>query len=563
MNEKISKILIEIEKLVEKDQVIRESFLQSLFTKYSLTNKDINDIYNYLDENEIETIEDNQFDEESNIIDLDEIEIIEEDNKKKNEHGYIKDPVGAYLREIGKIKLLSPKKERNLAKQLYDLRILLDTIDQNSPEYEEYFDQYIDLKNRFAEHNLRLVVSIAKNYKNRGLDFIDLIQEGNLGLDRAIDKFDYTLGFKFSTYASWWIRQSITRAIDEQSTTIRIPIHIKEKINKLNRITEQFKRDYHRTPTNDELLPLMYPLAIETLERNLGRKATDKEIRFELQRCNDELLYLQKMNRETDTVSLDSPIKNDEEEDDTLIDFIADEKTKDVAENVIQANLRQNIKTILEDLTVRERITIMMRYGLYDEIIEDEEREALATKIVLNLIPQKERELIEEFNTKANELTKVEPVNFRSVRPISYRHYLDEQPILIDYYKTKDPNYNKNSRNSNYDNAIKTIASYNTIAVSGGNNRSTSKSKPKVSNLNNNLNINTYFYLKEKYKKYYEQAYIVLTHGNPSTLEEIGEIFGITRERTRQIQVQGVSKIQHPRRRVLIRDYAEERRRFF
>ena len=581
MKKNIKNVLMEIQELLDNNQLITESILQSLFAKYSLTIKDMNVIYIYLNENNIEFDQDSEFDEEPNNMELDEIDAkFDQDSEFDEEPNNIdlneKDIVGKYsnyngnkrasndliqmyLTEIAKKEVFTPKQERKLGKQLYDLRQLLDETDKDSIEYQNLLDQYIEIKNYFAEHNLKLVVSIAKRYVGRGMLFSDLIQEGNIGLNRAIEKFDYTKGFKFSTYATWWIKQSITRAIAEQSRTIRVPVHAQEKINKVNRITQQLTQELHRKPTNDEIFPLMYTHILENLEERLGRKPTIRETNDEIKRCKEELLFLQATDSQTSPVSLDKPVKEEENESriTTLTEFIVDENVKDPSEEVIQSNLRKKINTILNDLTIRERLFIIMRYGLYDDIIKPEEKEALATKIVLKMLSKKEKEHIIEINTQANALSELEPINLKStnpIKPITYKEYLNKLPALIDYYKFKDSDYDTNSKDSNYDMAIKTIVCYNALGASNNN-------KNQASNINNNLNISTYYYLIDNFKEYYDYAYKILTQDNPSTLEFIGDLFDVTRERVRQIQKSGTDKIRRvPQKRMLIKDFVEERR---
>ena len=229
----------------------------------------------------------------------------------------IEDPVRMYLKEIGKVPLLSAEEEIELAKRM------------------ENGDQ--EAKKRLAEANLRLVVSIAKRYVGRGMLFLDLIQEGNLGLIKAVEKFDYRKGYKFSTYATWWIRQAITRAIADQARTIRIPVHMVETINKLIRVSRQ-------------------------LLQELGREPTPEEISEEMGMPVDRVREILKISQEP--VSLETPIG--EEEDSHLGDFIQDDNVPVPAEAASFTLLREQLVEVLGTLTEREQKVLRLRFGLYD-----------------------------------------------------------------------------------------------------------------------------------------------------------------------------------------------------
>ena len=229
----------------------------------------------------------------------------------------IDDHVRMYLKEIGKVPLLSFEEESSLAKRM-------ETGDEEA-------------KKRLAEANLRLVVSIAKRYVGRGMHFLDLIQEGNLGLIKAVEKFDYKKGFKFSTYATWWIRQAITRAIADQARTIRIPVHMVETINKLLRVSKQ-------------------------LLQELGREPTADEIAREMQMSVDKVREIMRLSQ--DPVSLETPIG--EEEDSHIGDFIADDDVPAPAEAAAFTLLKEQLMTVLETLTDREKKVLILRFGLGD-----------------------------------------------------------------------------------------------------------------------------------------------------------------------------------------------------
>ena len=229
----------------------------------------------------------------------------------------IDDPVKVYLKEIGRVQLLSPEEEVELAKRMAEG-------DQTA-------------RQRLAESNLRLVVSIAKRYVGRGMHFLDLIQEGNLGLIKAVEKFDYTKGFKFSTYATWWIRQAITRSIADQARTIRIPVHMVETINKVKKVSAQLLHENGREPTVEEIAEAM--------------SITEDKVR-EILRVAQE------------PVSLETPIG--EEEDSHLGDFIPDEDAQVPAEAAYQSLLKEQLTEVLATLTPREEKVLRLRFGLED-----------------------------------------------------------------------------------------------------------------------------------------------------------------------------------------------------
>lgn len=262
---------------------------------------------------------------------------IKEDEKKEIGQGNINatdninidDPVKLYLKEIGAVKLLTAEEEVTLAKSVEKGTF------ENPTDKE--MEEAILAKKALSDANLRLVVSIAKKYLGRGLPFLDLIQEGNLGLLKAVDKFDYTKGYKFSTYATWWIRQAITRAIADQARTIRVPVHMVETINKLNRISRQ-------------------------LLQEKGREATNEELSEEMDVTVAKIREVKKIAQEP--ISLETPIGP--KEDSTLVDFIMDRSATapdDAAGSIL---LREQIEELLEELTDRERQVLELRFGLRD-----------------------------------------------------------------------------------------------------------------------------------------------------------------------------------------------------
>jgi RNA polymerase primary sigma factor len=271
-------------------------------------------LYNALSENNIEVRAE---DEEGNEpIDL-KTDLIIDDVPDESKDMSVNDNVRMYLKEIGKISLLTLEEEQELSKKV--------------AEGDE------KAKKRLAESNLRLVVSIAKRYVGRGLLFLDLIQEGNIGLMKAVEKFDYDKGYKFSTYATWWIRQAITRALADQARTIRVPVHMVETINKMARIERQMTLELNREPTDQEL------------SKKMGLSV-------------DKIAEIRKISQ--DPVSLETPIG--EEDDSHLGDFLADERTMSPEEFATYEILKDELREVLDTLTVREKEVLELRFGLFD-----------------------------------------------------------------------------------------------------------------------------------------------------------------------------------------------------
>ena len=281
-----------------------------------IDNDSLDEIYNTLMENDIQVISTEEEDEGSNGKILEEEPLILSDAELTKDIN-INDPVRMYLKEIGKISLLSPEEELVLSEQV-----------ASGDE---------EAKNKLAESNLRLVVSIAKRYVGRGLLFLDLIQEGNIGLMKAVDKFDSDKGYKFSTYATWWIRQAITRALADQARTIRVPVHMVETINKMSRIQRQLTLELNREPSEEELAKKM----------NLSL---------------DKIREVIKISQEP--VSLETPIG--EEDDSHLGDFIKDESSMSPEEYATNEILKEEIKSVLMTLQVREQEVLELRFGLVD-----------------------------------------------------------------------------------------------------------------------------------------------------------------------------------------------------
>ncbi len=311
----------------KKKNILELQEINDVFSDMELEAEQMDKIFEYLEAQGIDILrisEEVAMDDIPDDIDLmlvteeDEMEVDMEKIDLSVPDGIsIEDPVRMYLKEIGKVPLLSADEEIELAKRM--------------SEGDE------DAKKRLAEANLRLVVSIAKRYVGRGMLFLDLIQEGNLGLIKAVEKFDYQKGFKFSTYATWWIRQAITRAIADQARTIRIPVHMVETINKLIRVSRQLLQELGREPMPEEIA---------------------KEMDMPVERVREILKISQ------EPVSLETPIG--EEEDSHLGDFIQDDNVPVPAEAAAQTLLKEQLNEVLDTLTEREQKVLRLRFGMND-----------------------------------------------------------------------------------------------------------------------------------------------------------------------------------------------------
>ena len=327
MEEKTLTFEEKLEKLLElarkKKNVLEQKEIIDFFHGEILSPEQLDQIDEYLENNKVDVLapdedlemEPELFLEEEDLeeeeIDVDHLEL------SMPEGVNIEDPVRMYLREIGKVPLLTPEEEIDLAKRM------------------EMGDE--SAKKRLAEANLRLVVSIAKRYVGRGMQFLDLIQEGNLGLIKAVEKYDYSKGFKFSTYATWWIRQAITRSIADQARTIRIPVHMVETINRLIRTSRQ-------------------------LLQELGREPLPEELAKKLDMPVDRVREIMKISQ--DPVSLETPIG--EEEDSHLGDFIQDEHVQIPVDAATYTLLHEQLMEVLDTLTDREQKVLRLRFGLDD-----------------------------------------------------------------------------------------------------------------------------------------------------------------------------------------------------
>lgn len=318
-DEKVKALLAMAKK---KKSVLEYHEINNFFSDMELEEEHFEKILDTLEQNNIDVLRMTD-EEEELVVDSDilineeEVEDIENIDLSVPDGVSIEDPVRMYLKEIGKVSLLSAEEEIELAKRM------------------ELGDE--EAKKRLAEANLRLVVSIAKRYVGRGMLFLDLIQEGNLGLIKAVEKFDYRKGYKFSTYATWWIRQAITRAIADQARTIRIPVHMVETINKLIRVSRQLLQEYGREPSPEEIATVM-GMPVEKVR---------------------EILKISQ-----EPVSLETPIG--EEEDSHLGDFIQDDNVPVPAEAAANIMLKEQLAEVLDTLTEREKKVLTRRFGLED-----------------------------------------------------------------------------------------------------------------------------------------------------------------------------------------------------
>ena len=309
----------EVKEIVEKAKDGNMTYAELATQLDSINPDQIDTVFDKFEEMGVDILKDD-FEEEPDVDELENLEEVEDlqDLNLVNFDGVnIDDPVRMYLREIGKIPLLSFEEELELAQKVLD------------------GDE--DAKKKLSESNLRLVVSIAKKYVGRGMLFLDLIQEGNMGLIKAVEKFDYTKGYKFSTYATWWIRQAITRAIADQARTIRIPVHMVETINKLIRTSR-------------------------LLLQRLGREPSPEEIAAELEISVEKVMEIQKIAQ--DPVSLETPIG--EEDDSHLGDFIQDDDSPAPQDAAAYTMLKEQLEEVMNTLTPREAKVLKLRFGLED-----------------------------------------------------------------------------------------------------------------------------------------------------------------------------------------------------
>ena len=350
------KSLLELGK--KKRNILEYQEISDFFRDMNLDEEKMEKVLHFLEANKVDVLRISDGDDEDDDIildDEDEVEV-EKIDLSVPEGVSVEDPVRMYLKEIGKVPLLSADEEIELAQKMEagsvaveKIPLLKERLAETGEEQEKEeiqaeikalqldVDRGSDAKKRLAEANLRLVVSIAKRYVGRGMLFLDLIQEGNLGLIKAVEKFDYRKGYKFSTYATWWIRQAITRAIADQARTIRIPVHMVETINKLIRVSRQLLQELGREPTPEEIA---------------------EEMKMPVERVREILKISQ------EPVSLETPIG--EEEDSHLGDFIKDDNVPVPADAATFTLLKEQLEEVLGTLTEREQKVLTLRFGLED-----------------------------------------------------------------------------------------------------------------------------------------------------------------------------------------------------
>lgn len=350
------KSLLELGK--KKRNILEYQEISDFFRDMNLDEEKMEKVLDFLEANKVDVLRISDGDDEDDDIildDEDEVEV-EKIDLSVPEGVSVEDPVRMYLKEIGKVPLLSADEEIELAQKMEagsvaveKIPLLKERLAETGDEQEKEeiqaeikalqldVDRGSDAKKRLAEANLRLVVSIAKRYVGRGMLFLDLIQEGNLGLIKAVEKFDYRKGYKFSTYATWWIRQAITRAIADQARTIRIPVHMVETINKLIRVSRQLLQELGREPTPEEIA---------------------EEMKMPVERVREILKISQ------EPVSLETPIG--EEEDSHLGDFIKDDNVPVPADAATFTLLKEQLGEVLGTLTEREQKVLTLRFGLED-----------------------------------------------------------------------------------------------------------------------------------------------------------------------------------------------------
>lgn len=350
------KSLLELGK--KKRNILEYQEISDFFRDMNLDEEKMEKVLDFLEANKVDVLRISDGDDEDDDIildDEDEVEV-EKIDLSVPEGVSVEDPVRMYLKEIGKVPLLSADEEIELAQKMEagsvaveKIPLLKERLAETGDEQEKEeiqaeikalqldVDRGSDAQKRLAEANLRLVVSIAKRYVGRGMLFLDLIQEGNLGLIKAVEKFDYRKGYKFSTYATWWIRQAITRAIADQARTIRIPVHMVETINKLIRVSRQLLQELGREPTPEEIA---------------------EEMKMPVERVREILKISQ------EPVSLETPIG--EEEDSHLGDFIKDDNVPVPADAAAFTLLKEQLEEVLGTLTEREQKVLTLRFGLED-----------------------------------------------------------------------------------------------------------------------------------------------------------------------------------------------------
>ena len=523
---KFQQKLIEILELGKKKKNMLEyQEIADFFKDLNLDPEKFEMVIDYLEQNGIDVLKisnDDDVDDDIILDEEDEVEV-EKIDLSVPEGVSVEDPVRMYLKEIGKVPLLSADEEIELAQNMEDGAVAIEKInvlkgrldgasEEEKAEIKEEIktlqrdvDKGADAKKRLAEANLRLVVSIAKRYVGRGMLFLDLIQEGNLGLIKAVEKFDYKKGYKFSTYATWWIRQAITRAIADQARTIRIPVHMVETINKLIRVSRQ-------------------------LLQELGREPSPEEIAKEMSMPVDRVREILKISQEP--VSLETPIG--EEEDSHLGDFIKDDNVPVPADAAAFTLLKEQLEEVLGTLTEREQKVLTLRFGL-----EDGRARTL-------------EEVGKEFNVTRERIRQIEAKALRKLRHPSPEEIAKEMSMPVDRVReilkiSQEPVSLETPIGEEEDSHLGDFIKDDNVPVPA--------------------DAAAFTLLKEQLEEVLgtltEREQKVLTlrfgleDGRARTLEEVGKEFNVTRERIRQIEAKALRKLRHPSRSRKLKDYLE------
>ena len=440
---------------------------------------------------------------------------------QNKEVAVLEDPVKMYLNDIIKVPLYSSKQEKAkfeeldlLRKKEQEIKETLETADDASLEDQLNIiqEEIIELKKDIVNHNLRLVVSLAKRYVGRGVDFLDLIQEGNDGLMKACEKFDLSKGCKFSTYATWWINQCIGRCIACDGRTIRIPVYAHEQISRMNRYIREYTLQFGKAPDNEELAEL------------LGMSP-------------EKVKELRVIDQNHSLVSLDQPITNKDGDHDTTIGEMQKDEGMDVEEYIYRQELVKIVGDMYDELPIKERFVLGNRFGTYQEFSSNEidamKLKCLLTKIINKKKSPEDYARIENnyilTNAKLNEMTKnivsgpYTPVLKTNKDKKEHLENLINREDLRNPYRTK--------RTREYMDALETVAEYNMLFP----NDKLLYREP--------LNVGTYLLLKRDYQEDLDKIGMYFTTGSTKTLESVGKMMGVTRERIRQIENGGIRKV--------------------
>ena len=447
----------------------------------------------------------------------------------------LEDPVKMYLRDIAQYPVLTRTQERIKFEKLDLLRekqkLLKESLnttqdEKTKEELASIEEEIIELKKDIVNHNLRLVVSIAKRSVGKGVDFLDLIQEGNDGLMKACERFEVSKGFKFSTYATWWINQCVGRSIANNSRIIRVPVHAHEQINKMRRHIREYTQEFGRTPNDEELAELM-ELPVEKIKE----------------------LKVVEMNNSL--VSLDQPIVNGEGDQDTTIgDMQKDETEISAEELVFRQELVKIVGEMYDELPYKERFVIGNRFGTFEEFSSNE-IDAMKLKYLLSRMTKKrfsdELARVEEkyvkTNSRLNEMSRNKVASFFIPKIKTNKDKKEQLEDLINIEKGRNPY--PTIMTEEYRDALETVAEYNLLF-------------PKDKVLHKEpLNVGTYLLLKRDYQEELDIIGRYFTPGSNKTLEEVGGIMGVTRERIRQIEKTGLRKVR-VKSRCRLKDFSIE-----